>query len=278
MIAPLGYPRIPHLVASAAAGRDDLVLAPRMLEALLEREVVVEEKLDGANVMLWRTPAGIQAATRGGPGAVDRAGQLGPLRAWVARHVDALDPLLVDGRVLYGEWLWLQHGVHYDRLRDYLVCLDVWEAPGRWLGETARQAVLGAAGLQVPPEVFRGKLDTVERVADLLGDSEFADGPAEGLIIRPVMAGVGVPRIAKFVRRDFVPRADARWRRTHARNALDMSGTAPSEASRRLSRSRPTARTPPVSTTDGTESAASPRQLGAPREASPSSSALPFVD
>jgi hypothetical protein len=81
MTAPPPYPRVAHLVPGRGSS-DDINLNAGEVAALLASEVVVEEKLDGANVVLWLEDEGrIQCALRSGPGSMDRAGQLGPLRA-----------------------------------------------------------------------------------------------------------------------------------------------------------------------------------------------------
>ena len=52
MNAPPAYPRIPHLVRGRGTS-DDRVLAASEAELLLTKPVIVEEKLDGANVAVW---------------------------------------------------------------------------------------------------------------------------------------------------------------------------------------------------------------------------------
>ncbi len=119
---PPSYPRTAHLPPVGVPVRDDLVLSDAEAARLLADEVIVEEKLDGANVAVWLDTVGVpQAATRGGPGALDRANQLGPLRGWIAAHGDELRSLLAPGDVLYGGWLWWRHAVAYDALPDWLV-------------------------------------------------------------------------------------------------------------------------------------------------------------
>jgi len=204
--------------------RDDLVLAPAAVRALLSHRVVIEEKLDGANVMLWRNPQGIvEVATRGGPGAIDRAGQLGPLRAWAAQREDALRPMLLDDQVLYAEWLWLQHSVRYERLPDFLIGLDVLERSGRWLDVEERNTALRDAGITPPPEVWRGTTESSDQMMDLLGDSRYGEDVAEGLIVRPIHQRLNVPRAAKIVRSDLRLRSDESWAREVRRNQLARS-------------------------------------------------------
>lgn len=221
---PTPYPRIPHLVEDRGS-RDDLVLRPDQVRSLLQREVVVEEKLDGANVVLWLEDGWVQAATRGGPGASDRAGQLGPLRAWTAQHADALRNVLLQGAsVLYGEWLLLSHTVTYDRLPSFLVVLDLLLVDGAFAGVDERDERCGGAGLHTPPLLARGVLGGVAAVEALLGQSAVGSGPAEGLIMRAVDGRP--PRLAKLVRPGFDRLGDESWRAGRPRNRLaDWEGS-----------------------------------------------------
>jgi hypothetical protein len=215
---PPPYPRIPHLPPAPAATRDDLTLDNTTAQDLLSRDVVVEEKLDGASVMLWMDGGRVEVATRGGPGAQDRAGQLGPLRAWTARRAEQLGILLAGDRVLYAEWMWLTHSVAYDSLPDHLIGLDLYSGAGfAPIGE--RDAAFSGAAVAPPPRIFEGILGRRERVDELLGGSRFGRGAAEGLIIRSTGAG-DERRLAKVVLASLTRRSDASWRRIRERNAL----------------------------------------------------------
>lgn len=131
MKPPPAYPRTPYLwPAPGHQANSDRIVPRDQLDGWYEAPVVVEEKLDGANISLWLDDRGrIEVASRGGPDAQDRAGQLGRLRAWAADHDEALRELLGDGHSLYGEWLWLTHGTRYDALPDWLIVLDLWAPP-----------------------------------------------------------------------------------------------------------------------------------------------------
>lgn len=219
MTWPPPYPRIPHLPPAPEATRDDLVLGERASTALLAEPVVVEEKLDGANVMLWRDGDAVEAATRGGPGALDRGDQVGPLRAWAAGRIARLQPMLSDRRVLYGEWMWLTHSVAYDALPDSLIGLDLLSPEAGFAPVAARDRALALAGLVAPPRLFEGVLGTRQRLDELLATSRYGAYRAEGLIIRPTAPGSGA-RVAKLVGDRFERRSDESWRRERQRNAL----------------------------------------------------------
>lgn len=217
---PRPYPRVAHLPPGVGASRDDQVLAPDQAEPFFSEPVVVEEKLDGASVALWLDASGIvRVATRGGSGAADRAGQLGPLRAWAAERADGLRSLLAEGAVLYGEWLWLEHGVHYDHLPDWLIGLDLWRPGADFVALDERARLLTDAGVALAPEVSREVLGGERRLAELLSVSAFGDFPAEGLVVRRLDPEPFDRRLAKALSPTFARRGDAAWR-TPSRNTL----------------------------------------------------------
>lgn len=216
---PPTYPRVPHLPPGRGASRDDQVLSSAEAALFFAREVVVEEKLDGASVVLWLDDDGaVRSATRGGAGALDRAGQLGPLRAWTMERSDALRRLLDSGWALYGEWLWLAHGIPYRRLPDWLVALDLWHPSWGFASLEERDARLRAARLIGPPRMDRGILDSQARLDALMERSAYGDEPAEGAIVRLVEAESG-PRMAKVLAPGYARRTDEEWRRP-VRNVL----------------------------------------------------------
>ncbi len=198
MTAPPKYPRVAHVALSPAATSDDLVLTPDKRAALMAADVVVEEELDGMNVMIWLEYGIPCVGTRGGAATSDRSGERGRVRAWASAHGDLLAAGLGDRRVLYAEWLRRRHRVPYDRLPSPLVGFDVLDCrSGRFLDVDARDGVLRAIDVAGPPVRFRGRLRAVDGLSELLGPSAFADGPAEGLVIRTVDGRE--PRIAKLV-------------------------------------------------------------------------------
>lgn len=216
MSAPPPYPRVAHLVPGRGT-RDDLVLGPDEVTALLSAPVSVEEKLDGANVVVWLEAHRVECALRAGPGAMDRAGQLGPLRAWLAHHDEAVRRLLADGAAVYAEWLLVTHAVAYDRLPAYLVALDLWRPESGFLAVDERNRRCAEAGLVTPPGVWRGVPGRVDAVEGLLGTSAWGPEPMEGLVVRSLDAP---PKLAKVVRAGFDRLDDGEWRRGRPRNRL----------------------------------------------------------
>ncbi|MGH3695327.1 MAG: RNA ligase family protein [Pseudonocardiaceae bacterium] len=183
-MAPPSYPRMPHLWASEAITRGDQILAPAEVSDWLLHPVVVEEKLDGANVSIWWEQNQIQVASRGGQDAMDRGGQLGPLRSRVNAGYGQLQPLLENGFVLYAEWLWLTHSVRYDQLVDYLVVLDFSRRDEGFVELRERDRLSRAHELVVPPRLFDGVLDSKNALVKLMGRSRVGSELMEGAVLR----------------------------------------------------------------------------------------------
>lgn len=215
MTPPPPYPRTPHLWPDDAHPRR-LVVPADEVAGWLRSPVVVEEKVDGANVGLWWADGVVAVASRGGAGAVDRAGQLGRLRAWTVERLPALETLLAGGWVLYGEWLWLRHTVAYDALPDWLVALDLWHADHGFASLDGRDERCAAAGLTLPPRLSIGELGDHRMLERLVGRSRLAvDAAAEGAVLRRADG-----RRCKVVRPGFIRRDDAAWSGAREHNRL----------------------------------------------------------
>jgi atypical dual specificity phosphatase len=216
MSEPPPYPRTPHLwLFPGRTAR--YVLPTNEVDLLLQEPATVEEKVDGANVVIWYDEHDlIRVASRGGPDAMDRAHQLGPVRAWTATQ-HGLPGLLHDGWVLYGEWMWLTHGVSYDALPDWLICLDLWHSEMGFAPVPERDQRCREAGLVLPPTLFEGVPQTRERLLQLLGRSRLSSTAcAEGLVLR----GRDGKR-AKLLSAGHHARTDDSWRGAPQHNRLE---------------------------------------------------------
>jgi len=221
--APAKYPRIPQILGSRGTP-DDKVLSAAAAADLLAREVVVEEKLDGANVAIWVEEGRVECSLRSGPTGQDRSRQVGPLRKWIGEHLAVLHALLDGERAVYGEWLLLTHTVPYDQLPAYLVGIDIRFADGQFARVDTRDELLRDAGLPGPPHVFRGAIGSVAALETLVGRSKVGSQEMEGLIVRTVDGSE--PRVSKLIARKFSRLDDDVWRRGRPRNRL--SGLEPS--------------------------------------------------
>ncbi len=210
------FPHTPHLAWLGPGNpRDDKVLSPLEAEALLSDDVVVEEKLDGANLGFSIDAAGrLRIQNRGEYLEAPYRGQFSRLSGWLAEHRDSLESALSPGRMLFGEWCAARHSVPYSELPDWFLGFDVYDKPeGRFWGTARRDALLAQNGIQPVPCPFRGHTN-LKGLTDLLrtGRSHFSSSPMEGLVIRREGNGWLAAR-AKLVRADFAQAITEHWSR-----------------------------------------------------------------
>ncbi len=216
MSAFFRFPHTPHLVwMGTGTPRDDKVLSRSEADALLRSDVVVEEKLDGANLGISLGADGmLRVQNRGQYLVPPYAGQFQRLRAWLAQHQADLFETLTHDLIMFGEWCAARHSVAYDRLPDWFVVFDVYDrSAGQFLSTAGRNAFALRAGLAVVPEVFRGRATLEALHHQLLTEtSRYRAGPIEGFVIRCEFEQWLTAR-AKLVHPQFVQNIGEHWRR-----------------------------------------------------------------
>lgn len=207
------------------------------VQAILQCEVVVEEKIDGANVGFSVNEQGELEVQARGSFLAPRSchPQFAPLFRWLERRRDELVQALSPNLILFGEWCYAVHSVRYTRLPDWLLVFDVYErGVQRFWSVPRRDKLARELGLTVVPKLAEGHL-AVGDLKHLLRTAEWGDGPAEGLYVRRD-EGPYLGARAKLVRPEFVQAIDTHWsRRTWERNRLAHDRV---ESGRRLGKGR----------------------------------------
>lgn len=143
------YPRTQHVEGSRLqAGDEDLAAVP--FRDLAGRHLVVEEKVDGANVgVSFDHERALHLQSRGHPlrgGASER--QFDLLKAWARAHEAALREVLGTRYLMFGEWTFAKHTIFYDSLPHYLLEFDVYDRERDLFLSTVRRRAL-LEGLRV---------------------------------------------------------------------------------------------------------------------------------
>lgn len=213
------FPHTPHLAwLGSGEPRDDKVLSPAEAAELLRGDVVLEEKVDGANLGFSLGPAGeLRVQNRGQYLTQPHAGQFARLPAWLASHGDSIAETLLkhadSGLMLFGEWCAARHSLAYTRLPEWFLLFDVLEASTRkFWSSTRRNALAADLGLATTPQVAHGRygLAALELLLVTRG-SRFRDGPLEGVVIRRETDDWCEQR-AKLVRAEFTQSIGDHWR------------------------------------------------------------------
>lgn len=210
------FPHTPHIAwLGEGSPRDDKVLLPHEVTELLAADVVIEEKLDGANVGFSLAPDGsLRAQNRGQYLAEPHAGQFARLPAWLAQHGDGLRSVLTPKLIVFGEWCAARHSLDYAALPDWFLLFDVYDRrAGQFWSTTRRNELASRAGLLTVPQVQQGKV-TVSDLKKLVSDttSRYRAGPLEGVVIRRESVDWCEAR-AKLVRPDFTQAIESHWRK-----------------------------------------------------------------
>ena len=238
------YPRTRHLEGSRLQpGDEDLEAMP--FAQWRGRQLVVEEKVDGANAAISFDDEGsllLQSRghyLRGGA----REKHFALLKTWASGHREAFRDRLAARYVLFGEWVYAKHTVFYDRLPHYFLEFDVLDRQeGVFLSTGRRRALLAGLPIVSVPVLFEGQFDRLEDLVRWIGPSTLkSDGWAarlrevagtvpnldveravretdpshamEGLYIKLEESGCVVER-AKYVRASFLTAvldADGHW-------------------------------------------------------------------
>ncbi len=209
------YPRTPHLFGSRGTD-DDRHLSRRESEAFIrDPSLIVEEKLDGTNVGIHLTRQGrMVLQCRGHEIRAGMHPQYDLFKQWTVAKRPALEAMLENRYILFGEWLYAKHSVQYRNLPHYFFEFDIYDKEtGHFLDLKTRLAILKGTSIPTVPVIHRGAL-TAEQLPRLIQASAFdslfenpttgqPDRLMEGLYLRIEANGTVTGR-AKFVRIEFV--------------------------------------------------------------------------
>ena len=219
------FPHTPHIAwLGAGEPRDDKVLSPAEAAELLSGEVVLEEKLDGANLGFSVSEQGeLRAQNRGQYLEPPYQGQFARLTPWLAAREDRLFDALGTHLIAFGEWCAARHSLDYVTLPDWWLLFDVYDrAEQRFWNCARRNALAQSIGVAVVPCLGAGHVNMAQ-LRQWVGQrqSQFRPGPLEGIVVRQENTPWLQAR-AKLVRPDFTQAIDSHWRSRHlVWNALD---------------------------------------------------------
>ncbi len=213
---PHKFPRTSHLFGSRST-RDDRVLSERETVRVLSQPLLIEEKIDGANVGISfdrdatdNLVAVIQ--NRGhylGPG--DHA-QYGPLWPFLYERLDSLREMLGDNKILFGEWCYAKHSCFYDQLPSYFLAFDLYDKESqRFFSRKHLAVVCEKTDCAMVPLVAQSSVvRTTKELNKRIGQSAFGPEQAEGVYLREQSEDLLVRRF-KWVRQDFTAGITEHW-------------------------------------------------------------------
>lgn len=210
------FPHTPHIAWLGEGNpRDDKVLSAAEVKELLAAEVVIEEKVDGANTGISLDEKDyLQVQNRGQYLTQPCSGQFSRLNAWLGQYQEMLQGELNHSLILFGEWCAARHSLSYDALPDWFLLFDVYDrSSAKFWSTTRRNALAGKMGLKTVKEIKRAHID-IDSLKHLVlqNKSYYRQGAVEGVVVRSEKNG-WTERRAKLVHPDFTQTIDEHWRK-----------------------------------------------------------------
>lgn len=208
------FPSTPHLAALPGVEiRGDKVMTETERAEFLQHVLIVEEKMDGANLGIsFDAERNIQAQSRGAYLQLPESGQWKSLGEWLTARADLLFEHLMDRYVLFGEWCFAKHSVFYGDLPDWFLSFDIYDREAcRFLSTVRRDQLISEMRLAHVPVLAQGRF-SLSALTQMLSQAGQVDHPIEGLYLR-YDQGEWLGQRAKLVRPAFIQSIDRHWSR-----------------------------------------------------------------
>lgn len=175
MMQILKYPRTHHIEGSRfQPGDEELDSVP--FSQIQGRNIVVEEKMDGANSAIsFDDDSKLLLQSRGHylTGG-EREKHFALFKQWANTQYENLRSCLGTRYIAYGEWLYAKHTIFYDQLPHYWLEFDIFDKEEKVFLSTDRRLELLKYAPIVPVKVlFSGQLKKLDQLMRLLGASHF---------------------------------------------------------------------------------------------------------
>lgn len=206
------FPRTRHLYNLGSATRDDLLLDKEQIKEFLNTPIYAEEKIDGANMGISIKDFKLVVQNRSHYVTSSYHEQFKLLDQWINDHSEDLWKILEDSsKILFGEWVYAKHSIHYTKLPDYFVAFDLYDVnEGRFYSRERLEKELKDTSINLIPVIKHDVFKTVEDIVKMVrSESSFYDGPIEGLYVRKC-TDKWLDNRAKIVRNDFIC-GDEHW-------------------------------------------------------------------
>lgn len=184
------YPRTQHIKGSKLQDGDyDLSQIP--FSEIQNKHIVIEEKVDGANVGISFSPDGqLLLQSRGHflvGGYKERHYDL--LKIFANENYQQLYSVLGDKYIMYGEWLYAKHKIYYDALPSYFLEFDVYDKEkGVFLDTTSRRELLKDLPIHSVPVLASGKFNSMQEVLSYLTNSKYKTENCEQNLLQTINA------------------------------------------------------------------------------------------
>jgi ATP-dependent RNA circularization protein (DNA/RNA ligase family) len=178
------YPKTYRILVPQINIKGKHFLSGAEVKKLLGGRVVITEKMDGANVGIIRHKNYFKLQKRGSLVDVSEHEQFNVFKAWSNTNYDKIMQIPKD-TILYGEFMYAKHTVHYDMLPDYFLAFAWWDNNLKEFASWEDLEILcNNIGINTVPLVaITNNANKDELFEDIPDPSIFGHEPAEGIVV-----------------------------------------------------------------------------------------------
>jgi ATP-dependent RNA circularization protein (DNA/RNA ligase family) len=210
------FPSTPHLLwLGKTSPRDDKVYSKIERRDFLNGEIIVEEKIDGANIGISLNASG-EIAVQNRNNYITKAHrelQFEKLWDWMGRRKYILKEFLHQDLIIFGEWCYAKHSVFYDRLPDWFLGFDIYDIEGGFFWASCkRNDALASLNIATVPHIAKGYF-SVDDLLKMINKSHYSDTSMEGIYLRNENDEILLHR-AKVVNPIFAESINSHWKKS----------------------------------------------------------------
>ena len=199
------FPHTPYLYSEIV--REDKVLNERERNNFLDKRITIEEKVDGYNLGIsFDKEANLLLQHRGS--YVDDP----KIYEWLKPRIEMIFDSISDRYIIFGEWCYYKHSIHYIYLPSYFLGFDVYDnLLHKFLSVADRDWILEKANLFHISLIGVGTF-TLEELQQIIveNSSAYAPGRIEGVYLK-YDDDIWTRDRAKLVDSGFTQSIDTHW-------------------------------------------------------------------
>jgi hypothetical protein len=148
---------------------------------LLNGNVTVEEKIDGANIGIIRHKTGYHLQKRGSLVGQSEHAQYQFFHNWASKNYDKI-MAFPKNYIVYGELMFLVHHIYYDQLPDWVIVFDIWNGEN-YLDRERKEEFCLQYDMNVIPLIYTGQL-LLNQIPAIFPKKSAYGERAEGMVIK----------------------------------------------------------------------------------------------
>lgn len=177
------YPKTARIRISQIDVAGKFFLSDAETKQLLAGQVVITEKLDGANCAIIRNKNDFRLQKRSGLVGESEHQQFNYFKAWSQINCEKLMQI-PKHHILYGELMFAKHTIHYDLLPDFFLAFALYDVQAdKFKPWYDLEELCVKIGLHTAPFILQGYVSKNELFDYIPNPSAYGHEPAEGIVV-----------------------------------------------------------------------------------------------